>query len=412
MSCAHRLCTLCLSISCLTVCGQNIVFEQPHPITYSELASPLIPLVSENSSKSYFIRHVYHNQINCGGLLSKKRLTIGPELLSFYKEGPLSRMDKGKSALIGTDTVTQTTYYINSNAKDSRFKGLYATTPSQGRIKKLSLPGFDTRDIHSFCISATWDILIFSIQRKGGAGAEDLYVSISKNGKWTRPTSLGVSINTSGAEISPFLSDDTKKLFFSSNGHGGYGQGDIFVAERLYDSWQVWSEPVNLGGGVNSNGYEAYLSIVEDSLAYFFSEVDGQGKLWTTRVTTPSQHNQIKSATRTRSYLTKAEVQTWLGTVVDTTLSFVPGDVTLNRDSQELLWFVANQMVDKSNVHINISFFAHSANDQAKARSVIVRNYLTLLGIPKERIAVQILDNSQKASANTDAMFNFFYPKQ
>ena len=392
--------------------AQDTMFDQSHPITYPELTSPSIPLVTENSSKNYFIKHVYRERVNYGGLLSKQWLTMDSELLSFYEEATFFHLDvQKKGAFVGTDTASQITYYTNDNAQDGRFKGLFATEPYGHRIKKLSLPGFDAGDIHSFYISATWDVLLFSMRRREGSGREDLYVSVARDGNWAAPISLGASINTKGAEISPFLSSDRKKLFFSSDGHGGYGQGDLFVAERLYDSWQVWSQPTNLGSEINSSGYEAYLSVVEDSLAYFFSETDEQGKLWTARVTLPSRRDPFRKAVDVRRYFSQPEVQAWLGTTVDTTLSFVPGDVVLDRASQELLWFVANRMVDDPGVHINISF-SQALNNQAKAKSVIVRNYLALLGIDERRIAIQLLDTREKLPAETDATFNFFRLKQ
>ena len=400
---------VCLLILCSSVRGQAIVFEQPHPITYPELSNPLIPLVSESSNKDYFIKHVYNEQVNYGGLLPKAWLTISPELLSFYGEATLFHLDvQKKGALIGIDTSLQITYYTNSNAQDGRFKGIFSTKPYGHRIKKLSLPGFDAGDIHSFYISPTWDVLIFSTQRKKGAGREDLYVSLLKDGRWAAPVSLGVSINTAGAEISPFLSRDTKKLFFSSDGHGGYGRGDLFVAERLYDSWQVWSAPVNLGKEINSTGYEAYLSIMEDSVAYFLSETDGQGKLWTASVTSPPQYDQRREAADGRTYLSEKEVEDWLGATVNTTLSFILNDVALTRDSQELLWFVANQMVRDSQIYINISFLPQSADHRAREKFIIVRNYLTLLGIDEQRIVSQVLIDRKEHPAEADATFSFF----
>ena len=410
----HVCCLLTLSwlACCLGAYGQDITFDQPHPITYPELANPSVPLVLENSNRDYFIKHVYNQHASYGGLLSKKWLTIGPELLSFYEETTLLHLaGQKRSAFIGTDTTSQISYYTNSKARDGRFAGLFATKPHQRRIKKLALPGFDARDIHSFYMNATRDILIFSMQRKRGAGREDLYVSLLKDGGWTAPISLGPSVNTEGAEISPFLSSDTKKLFFSSDGHGGYGQGDLFMAERLYDSWQVWGQPTNLGKEINSSGYEAYLGIMEDSVAYFFSETDGQGKLWTAHVTAPSQRNSLRKAANTRSYLSQEEAQAWLGTSIDTTLSFVPGDVALTRNSQESLWFVANRMISNPEIHINISFFSYATDDRAKAKSIIVRNYLTLLGLNEKRVAIQLLDPKEPVSP-VEATFNFFRLKQ
>jgi outer membrane protein OmpA-like peptidoglycan-associated protein len=109
---------------------------------------------------------------------------------------------------------------------------------------------------------------------KDSYGEEDLYVSLKDSfGKWTEPKNLGPTINTKGFEISPFLSPDKKRLFFSSNGHPGLGDADIFMTERLYESWDVWAKPQNLGNKVNSALFDAYFTI-QDSVGYFSSTIN------------------------------------------------------------------------------------------------------------------------------------------
>ena len=108
------LCTIFLLAFGLKGYGQDIIFDKPHIITFVELANPLVPLVSENSRKEYFIRHVYSEQANYGGLMSKKRFTASPDLLSYYKSTNLFHLSLQKqSAIIGTDTTSQITYYTN-----------------------------------------------------------------------------------------------------------------------------------------------------------------------------------------------------------------------------------------------------------------------------------------------------------
>ena len=408
------LCTIFLLAFGLKGYGQDIIFDKPHVVTFEELANPLVPLVSENSRKEYFIRHVYSEQANYGGLMSKKRFTASPDLLSYYKSTNLFHLSLQKqSAIIGTDTTSQITYYTNPRPQHSKFKGIFSAKSYQtSRIKKISLPGFDARDIHSFYLNPAWDILIFSTQHKEGMGREDLYVSVLEEGVWKTPINLGASINTGKSEISPFYDVDRKKLFFSSDGHNGYGQGDLFVAERLYGSWQVWSQPINLGKKINSSGYEAYLSIMDDSVAYFFSDKTGQGELWIAAVTNTSSRNLFRPMSDTRSYLEKNEVEAWLGAIIDSTLSFVPDQFSLTRNSQELLWFVANQMMSASDVHIHIAFFPPADDSSLAAQSIIVRNYLVSLGIDKNRVSTQELAKHEDLpEVEADAIFHFFRRK-
>lgn len=82
----------------------------------------------------------------------------------------------------------------------------------------------------------------------------DIYVSLKTDKGWSRPINLGPTINTMYVERSPYLHHDMKTLYFSSDGHGGLGNLDVFVSTRLADTcWDCWSEPVNLGKEINSS---------------------------------------------------------------------------------------------------------------------------------------------------------------
>jgi outer membrane protein OmpA-like peptidoglycan-associated protein len=104
--------------------------------------------------------------------------------------------------------------------------------------------------------------LLLAIETDDSFGDQDLYVSFRIDERnWSKPVNLGRQINTSSPEFSPFLAADNKTLFFSSYGHNGYGDADIFYSKRLDDSWQNWSKPENLGTDVNSKEFEAYYTI-------------------------------------------------------------------------------------------------------------------------------------------------------
>ena len=67
----------------------------------------------------------------------------------------------------------------------------------------------------------------------------------------------------------PFLSDNDDTLYFSSNGFGGFGDADIFYSLRNGNSWDSWSEPVNLGSVINSPKFDAYFTIFD----HFFYKI-------------------------------------------------------------------------------------------------------------------------------------------
>jgi WD40-like Beta Propeller Repeat len=128
--------------------------------------------------------------------------------------------------------------------------------------------------------------LFFGSNRPGGAGSFDLYVShrASPEGPWSAPVNLGPTINTANIENIPSLSRDEHWLFFNSDRTtGSFGNVDIWASWRddIHDDFG-WEQPINLGPGVNSAGFDAGASYFEDGpngapLLYF-----GRGKTMAT----------------------------------------------------------------------------------------------------------------------------------
>ncbi len=115
-------------------------------------------------------------------------------------------------------------------------------------------------------------ILLLSLERGDAEGGNDLYFSQPDGaGGYTAPLSLGPVLNSPGFDFAPWLAPDGKTLYFSSYGHMGYGGADVFVSQRLDDSWTKWSEPQNLGPALNGPGFDAYFSLTPDGQTAYFA---------------------------------------------------------------------------------------------------------------------------------------------
>jgi outer membrane protein OmpA-like peptidoglycan-associated protein len=116
--------------------------------------------------------------------------------------------------------------------------------------------------------------LFFASDMPGTMGSFDLY-SVSINGStYGSPINLGDKINTSKREQFPFISQDNK-VYFSSNGHEGYGALDVFVSEIQNNSF---SKAQNVGLPVNS-GYDDFAFYINsDSREGYFSSDRPGGK--------------------------------------------------------------------------------------------------------------------------------------
>ena len=121
--------------------------------------------------------------------------------------------------------------------------------------------------------------LYFSSNRSGSTGAMDIYKSERKpSGDWGLAINLGKVINTEFNEDAPFISEDGKRLYFSSQGHNTMGGYDIFYSDLGTDG--QWQDPVNLGYPVNTtDDNQFFCPIKNGNVAYFgMYAKDGYGK--------------------------------------------------------------------------------------------------------------------------------------
>ncbi len=147
----------------------------------------------------------------------------------------------------------------------SRFRNNVWTEPTQININQPdsweSTPAFSPDGRH----------LYFSSNRKGGMGGLDLYsAQMDSRGRFTRVRNLGPEINTAGNESFPHIADNGK-LYFSSDGHPGYGMLDIFVVNRLNGKTVI----DNLGQPVNSTGDDFGIFLFRIDRGFFTSNRDG-----------------------------------------------------------------------------------------------------------------------------------------
>lgn len=116
-------------------------------------------------------------------------------------------------------------------------------------------------------ISADGRTMIIESNR---SGRYQLYDSRFIDGVWSDPVSIE-AINNYGDESDliggPSISFDGNMLFFFASFSDGMGSEDIYYSKR---EAQGWSEPVNVGGPINSNGYEGFPSISADGKTLYF----------------------------------------------------------------------------------------------------------------------------------------------
>jgi peptidoglycan-associated lipoprotein len=128
-------------------------------------------------------------------------------------------------------------------------------------------------------INVTGDVLYFTSKLAGGYGGKDIWMSTysKKDKTWGQPVNLGPSINTSGDEMYPYMADDDKTLYFSSNYHLGMGGLDIFKAEKSTDG-KFTKAPENLKSPMNSAGDDFGIIFEGKKIKGYFTSNRENGK--------------------------------------------------------------------------------------------------------------------------------------
>lgn len=182
---------------------------------------------------------------------------------AIHMEAPLNTNRYNQVMSVLADGNTLLIRGSNGNSE-----GLSLTTRINGRWtnpQPLRIPEYERMNKGRFSgafMASDGQVMVLYFSETKDANRSDLYVSYKEGGdKWTVPVKIGAPISTNLDEFGPFITADNKTMFFASNRGGGYGGSDIYRTERLDDTWLKWSEPVNIGPPVNTDGFDAYFSM-------------------------------------------------------------------------------------------------------------------------------------------------------
>jgi outer membrane protein OmpA-like peptidoglycan-associated protein len=148
---------------------------------------------------------------------------------------------------------------------------------------------YNDNEFSCYHMNTEGNVILMAIERPDSYGDMDIYVSFLQSNKvWTEPKNLGMTINSAATEGSIFIASDNRTIYFATNGKSGFGGYDMFMSKRLDDTWLNWSEPVNLGNKINSEGHDYYYTIpASGDYAYFSSTKNSYGKADLFRIPLP-----------------------------------------------------------------------------------------------------------------------------
>ena len=203
--------------------------------------------------------------------LNAPKPNIVNSVMSELHDGPLYiDVESGKAFLSRTE-------FIKRGKKEVKHVKLYITDYNSGEFGpwipfKHNNPEYN---VGHAALSSDGQTLYFASDMPGGFGGSDLYKSILVNGEWSDPVNLGEGINTSGEELFPFV-DEYDMLYFSSNGYYGIGGLDIY---KIQIEGIDRDKPENLGAGVNSSMDDFSLVLDEDGSFGYFSSDRGESAI-------------------------------------------------------------------------------------------------------------------------------------
>ncbi len=238
-------------------------------VTARQKSGPVDPRTGE----TYY--QLYYAEFDPNGVPSKP-YPFSVELNTEVNEGPLT-FDPDQNLMY----FSRNNWHLGKTTADS--KGLVRMHLYEARrgpfdwedVKELPFNNDEYSCKHP-SLSSDGTKLFFTSDMPGGYGGFDLYVAERRGGSWMPPINLGPEINTNKNEGFPFIHAGGT-LFFSSDGHEGYGGHDLFMIDLTQADW---SKVINLGPPFNSAEDDFSLILTTDGQRGFFSSnrPEGVGK--------------------------------------------------------------------------------------------------------------------------------------
>ncbi|TDG37571.1 OmpA family protein [Pedobacter changchengzhani] len=238
--------------------GVNTKFSEGHP------------MLSADGKEMYFWRSIFKKDANkeVQGLWYSTLNDKGIWTTARYLPSPFN-IGNTQSAVFfvspDNNTLLIRGFFVNGDSQNKDGfsflnRGLNGFKDPMGIV----IPNYDKMSIGKYsgaCLLPDGKgLILYFSESKGGSNC-DLYYSARKDdGTFTEPSYIK-SLNSQFDETTPFVASDNRTLYFSSDRKGTLGDHDIWKSTRLDDTWQNWSEPVNMGPGINSDKWEAYFTL-------------------------------------------------------------------------------------------------------------------------------------------------------
>ncbi|NDJ00060.1 OmpA family protein [Flavobacterium sp. LaA7.5] len=186
-----------------------------------------------------------------------------------WHDGPVAVTADGKTMYFASESFVKGDFDKESTMKQrTGLIYLFVATKQDGKWGNVKPVSFNSNNWSTGnpAISKDGKTLYFTSNREGSVGDTDIWkVAVKGYNSFGEPENLGTKVNTEGKETFPYITDDDK-LYFSSNGHKGFGGLDIFMIDLAHDS-----EVMNIGAPINSPQDDFSFSFNNSKNIGFFS---------------------------------------------------------------------------------------------------------------------------------------------
>lgn len=183
-----------------------------------------------------------------------------------------SPINKGKANQVFGVLPDGTLFIRGGKGKDEVGFSLVSPGGSLTELKVTNFKEMMRGKFYGATMSSDKKHIIIYFSEAPASPRSDLYIShLQDDGTYSKPVKL--KITDGSDEFGPFLNPNDKTLYYASDRSDPNKQGgaDIYRAERLDDTWNNWSKPVNLNKPINTAAADDYYTI------------DAQGNVYTAR---------------------------------------------------------------------------------------------------------------------------------
>ena len=253
------------------------------------------------------------------------------------------------------------------------------------------------------CFSSDRKFIYFVSNRPGGYGGTDIWISEITADGFSKAFNAGPVVNTKYDEMSPYIHLDNLTLYFSSKGHVGMGDYDLFVSKRVKPK-DNWDTVRNLGFPINNHKSQNSLVVSSDGKTAFYNNADdgfGSDDIFCFELPDEIQANEVNDL-ELEIILTKMGEE-----IVLKNVHFLNNSFQLNENSFIELNKLARYLLDNDvriliEGHTDSNGNIDSNNILSERRAKSVYDYLLTCGILHNQMSYRGYGDSRPISDNNN----------